>query len=154
MKRSFTIPGETDAREIVAAIEAWSGYASPRETSRLWGILTALRGPDGDDDENCTVKYELTARLRAFACPRFAEESGATVNHAPNTDHAVVLRGFHSAYSAWRNDNGDSSAVVDWLVDHRVDPSVAPHVSLHFISHMARAIYALGLEETPDARQG
>lgn len=37
------------------------------ESARLWSILTALRGPDSEDED---IKLNTTAVIRAAACPK------------------------------------------------------------------------------------
>jgi hypothetical protein len=71
-----TIDNETTALELLRAIDSWA-YAAPiKEANALWGYLTALRGPDSEDDN---IKGTTTARIRGFALPHLARRVGAAV---------------------------------------------------------------------------
>jgi hypothetical protein len=50
-------------------------------TRHLWNLLTALRGPDSDDEE---LKFVTTGRIRAVIGMRpYAGSSGAVINPLP-----------------------------------------------------------------------
>jgi len=77
------LPYRATAAEVLAALDAWAlarqrGGVVPGsdpEVSRVWSVLTALRGPDDDCPE---VKMLGAARVRALALPHLSIEYGVT----------------------------------------------------------------------------
>ncbi|HVE12628.1 MAG TPA: hypothetical protein VNI01_04480 [Elusimicrobiota bacterium] len=84
------LPARLSAKEVLAEIDAWAAsQVSQVDRNRaqdLWLILTAMRGPDSEDER---VKAETTCVLRAAALPRLAKAGGALVGLA---DRAALQR--------------------------------------------------------------
>lgn len=62
---------ETTAKDILAMIDEWSLNASYPEKRNLWDILSALRGPDSDNEE---LKERTTTVIRSKAFSNFGKE--------------------------------------------------------------------------------
>lgn len=104
--------------------EMLSGLPMP-EAKALWDILTALRGPDSDDDEGEELKLRTTAILRANALPK-TQRDPDNHGHGYNRMDAVSVRGSLS------------------MVGHGTDLS-------HFMRHFNMAVEAMKKVESQRA---
>ncbi len=82
--RTLTIPPDATLPDVFKAFETWAtcqGYEVGGEfrSRHVWNILTALRGPDGQDPDN-SLKYATTARIRNVVFPELASQVSATIS--------------------------------------------------------------------------
>jgi hypothetical protein len=81
---------DSNLKQILNQIDNFLTTADRYQAQDLWSILTALRGPDSDNDQ---IKYETTAVIRALAFPEAAKTTGqredsvyqATLGYMVNT---------------------------------------------------------------------
>jgi len=93
--------GMNEIRKLLDNIGS-SGKINFQKDQILWNILTALRGPD---NENNQLKEYSTARLRNMICPTLSREAGATVNAYGNVhninDKAVDTQKHFNRHFNW-----------------------------------------------------
>lgn len=76
-----------NCEQILSAINIWAETGDNIEISKLWHILTALRGPDS---ENHHLKMSTTCIIRAHTLPNLAK-GRAFVDHHPS-DYKELIR--------------------------------------------------------------
>jgi len=104
--------------EVVAGVVLFLNGS--RDGKKLWGILTALRGPD---DDGLQAKWATTAVIR----------------------HAIGLNGYINEDEGYHfTENADEPAFVG--VRKRIYNGAGSAHSIHFIDHAMAAFDALGLE--------
>lgn len=104
LPKSFTV------RQVLEAIDRWA-HEQPRQWTdnyqlrspahALWGILSALRGPDNSAD--LVSKDVFTARLRGIVLPRLSDRVGVqTYSHTayPMDLARVSLHNYHFRHHA------------------------------------------------------
>lgn len=117
----------TTARQVLADIDMAARGMSDTQRTRLWDILSALRGPD----------YDFPAKPEGFPASQFnfaqdyKESTTAVIRHAalPYLASRAVNVMVHL----------DNRYLADWRAKHRFD-------DIHFINHAERAFDALGLK--------
>jgi len=70
------IPSKTTTLEILEAINEWAINARSYEVHNMWNILTALRGPDSDNE---ALKSKTTIFIRSAVLPDLAERANANI---------------------------------------------------------------------------
>jgi hypothetical protein len=93
---SAEISKDATAKEILDAIDGWAAAADnargwdtwPKEPTKLWDILSAMRGPDNGDGR---LKQATTAVLRGLVLPHLAggraDVAGGTLESVRKTVH-------------------------------------------------------------------
>lgn len=93
-----------------------------QESQHLWGILTALRGPDSNGEGVCSIKQNTTSIIRAIAFPKTAE-----LAKLKNTD-------IHCA-------NYNTKSLEEVINYKRTNyKNIEDRVSSHFMSHIEDAV--------------
>jgi hypothetical protein len=92
----FVIPEDALPFDILTAINEWSLLTSTTNSTILWRILTALRGPDSGDGP---LKSQTTLVIRRAVLPSTAQYGGALVSAMPADVHA--LRKIHQLGAAF-----------------------------------------------------
>jgi len=63
-------------------IDTWSTQPLKGQESDLWDIMSAVRGPDQNDDYNSTIKRGSTGVIRSKAFPNLSKFVGVVINTA------------------------------------------------------------------------
>lgn len=127
----LNIPRNTTALEILDALSEWFNYVHTTESSMLWDVLSALRGPDSEDDG---LKMRTTEYLRGV----FFRDVPANVRHdlTPEKLEDVVRAVAQRRYVDYSTGRPLDNPEVT-LEDRRYS------ASFHFLGHIQQAFNAV-----------
>lgn len=101
----IVIPREATAKQVLAAIDAWawakpkpSRFGGEQERKMLWHVLTAMRGPDSEND---TLKEATTAVIRAAALPNLALHGGGIIAEGNVPARLAQLANYTGERDSW-----------------------------------------------------
>ena len=107
------------ALEVLAAIDDWASEATQVQAFNLWWVLTALRGPDGDE----WLKPITTAVIRFHSLPVLSDKVGAIVKAGPFSDNQKGSKHFSSSEFHFLNHARQAWAVLE---ERAVESSFKP----------------------------
>lgn len=120
----LTIPSSTSALEILDGIAGWLQRADDWEDrERLWNVLSALRGPDSDNER---LKADTTQWIRGVF---FDSSAPALVDRFPSKERIQELRDFLIDYDPdLQRDDRNASAIINGT-EYKQESS-------HFLNHI------------------